>query len=238
MNERLPEEFNLRGQSPLHRPPHTQCEEAGIPSNGQVLVGEPRPKQDLSQQGKLVLLPSRCDCNWPWLVGQGSLISQTAASLPPERKVRNVPGQCLMPKWQMTRWERDIPSGWEAQAKNNTMSFSMGSTEHAPLWPTVTGPLGKGAGTHKQYLEGAIWQNGSYTWETWWSLMYCPPASLVCFSINWLVLYFLGALIYNGLDVLQQVGGRGLLHLESSFAWTICTLCWQRHWFAYCHLLN
>lgn len=50
--KRLPEEFNLGEQSPLHRPPHTRSEETGGHSvSGKVLAGEPSPRQELFRQG-------------------------------------------------------------------------------------------------------------------------------------------------------------------------------------------
>lgn len=122
----LPQRLNLRGQGPLPHLPSFQSEEEGIPSmtrclsehrtrdyrRGPSCRGKPFWKAAVSLADVIITHPA----GW-----QGNLKNQTPAILLPERKARSVVGQCLMPKWQTTRWEkrgqrpRQRLTGWASQ---------------------------------------------------------------------------------------------------------------------------
>lgn len=167
--KRLPEEFNLGEQSPLHRthrPPHTQSDETG---QGEVLAGEPSPRQEFSWQGV-----DHVGSQWY----RTGLVSHAQVA-------DDNPG-----KGGERVTYLNAPLVERPRQKDNGMS-SMGSMEQAPLWSAASGPQRESTGIHKQHLEGATWKNVSHTREAWRSLMRRPPVSLFHFSINWLLLYFL-----------------------------------------------
>lgn len=172
----LPEKLNLGGQSPLPHPPPSQNDEQGIPSMARCLSEHKtldyRRGPSWRGWGSLwKVAVSLADLIRTDPAGwQDNLKIQMTAILPPERKVGSISVSCPSGR------QHPGKGGPGGQANSNMTSFS------GVPW------------THL-LLVALRWSNLSAQQN----LTQCPPVCLFYLCSNWLVLYFLGVLVYHGL---------------------------------------